>query len=75
MNESIKDELRAVISGKSQVRHGDFIQTIARDLENGTRASRAYQDTKQVRGEKEALDESRAEKIRLLKKAANQGYS
>ena len=74
MNKSIKDELRAVIPGKSQLRHGDFIQTIARNLENGTRASRAYQDTKQVKGEKEAVDESRAEKIRLLKKAAKDPF-
>lgn len=46
---SIKDEIRNVISGKSAVRYGGIIQTIARYLENCARASEETRGTKQFK--------------------------
>lgn len=45
----IKDELRNVISGKSKVRYGRIIQTIARYLEDSTGSSKETRGTKQFK--------------------------
>jgi hypothetical protein len=51
MQNHLKDELHNIISGKSQVRFGAIIQTIASYLENGQNSSPETEDSKQVRKE------------------------
>lgn len=45
----LKNELHNIISGKSQVRFGAIIQTIASYLSNGKESSPKTQDSKQIR--------------------------
>jgi Serine/Threonine/Tyrosine Kinase found in polyvalent proteins len=49
----MKHELQNIISGKSQVRHGDAIQAIARYISRGKGTSRAVKDSKQIKSEEE----------------------
>ena len=49
MQNHLKNELHHIISGKSQVRFGATIQTIASYLSDGTQTSPKAQDTKQIR--------------------------
>lgn len=51
----MKNELQNIISGKSQVRHGDTIQTISRYLRKGTSTGRALKSGKQIKSEETAL--------------------
>ncbi len=47
----MKHELQNIISGKSQVRHGDIIQTISRYLTASSGASRTTKSSKQIKSE------------------------
>jgi len=47
----LKDELRDVISGKSQVRFGATVQAVISNLGAGAQPGRAPEDPKQVKGE------------------------
>jgi len=49
MQNALKDEIRAIISGKSQVRHGTTIQAASSYLGNGKTTSPKSQVTKQIR--------------------------
>ncbi|BDU27349.1 hypothetical protein [Flavobacterium sp. GSB-24] len=51
----MKNELQNIISGKSQVRHGNSIQTISRYLRESESASRALKSSKQIKSEETAL--------------------
>jgi hypothetical protein len=51
----MKHELQNIISGKSQVRYGDAIQTVASYLRRGKRASGATKDNKQIKSEAATL--------------------
>lgn len=51
MQNHLKDELHHVISGKSQVRFGTIIQTIADYLKIGKTTSTETQDTKSFKSE------------------------
>lgn len=53
MHKSLKDELHDVISGKSQVRFGTIIQTVAHYLKNGTETGSNTQGQKQIRKQEE----------------------
>jgi hypothetical protein len=46
MSNSLKNHLYAIISGKSEVRHGKIIQTIANHLRKGQRTSTALKGSK-----------------------------
>ena len=45
----LKNELRNIISGKSQVSHGAAIQAAASFLNNGSQAGFETKDSKQIR--------------------------
>lgn len=47
----MKHELQNIISGKSQVRHGDAIQAIARYLRRGKSSSSEAKESKQIKTE------------------------
>ena len=49
MQNHLKNELHNIISGKSKVRFGTTIQSVARYLNDGTQSSPKAQDTKQIR--------------------------
>jgi Serine/Threonine/Tyrosine Kinase found in polyvalent proteins len=49
----MKHELQDIISGKSQVRHGNAIQAIARFISRSEGTSRAVKDSKQIKSEEE----------------------
>lgn len=49
MNNHLKNELRNVISGKSQVRFGAIIQTIANYLGDSSKPSREIETSKQIK--------------------------
>ena len=51
MSNQLKNELHNVISGKSQVRHGGIIQTIANYLNQGARTSPKTEYSKQYKAE------------------------
>jgi hypothetical protein len=51
MQNQLKDEIRAIISGKGQVRHGTIIQAATRHLGYGSPTSPKSQISKQVREE------------------------
>ena len=51
----MKHELQNIISGKSQVRHGDAIQTIASYLRRGKSSSNEAKDSKQIKSEEARL--------------------
>ncbi|MBI1287250.1 MAG: hypothetical protein GC178_06690 [Flavobacteriales bacterium] len=51
MSQRLKDELRAVISGKSKVRFGATIQAVISNLGTGAPTSTTTQSLKQVKGE------------------------
>lgn len=51
----MKHELQNIISGKSQVRHGDTIQTIARYLRKSKGSSRTTSDCKSIKSEEKTL--------------------
>ena len=55
---NIKNELHNIISGKSEVRFGTTIQTVARYLSDGTRTSQKTTDSKQIREEERKKLES-----------------
>lgn len=58
MQKTLRDELRDVISGKSQVRHGEAIQAIAHYLEIGSSASANPEKDEQIRSqEKKRLEQ------------------
>jgi hypothetical protein len=57
LKNTIKNELQDIISGKSEVRYGTIIQTIADYLEKSTAASTEIKGTKQFKKqEKENLE-------------------
>lgn len=63
MQKSLKDELHDVISGKSQVRFGTIIQTVAHYLKNGAGTGSNAQGQKHLRKqEEEKLDSFITEK-------------
>ena len=45
----MKHELQNIISGKSQVRHGDAIQAVARYLRRGESTSITFESSKQIK--------------------------
>jgi hypothetical protein len=47
----MKNELQNIISGKSQVRYGDTIQTIASYLRKSKSASKTFKNSKQIKSE------------------------
>lgn len=49
----MKHELQNIISGKSQVRHGDAIQAITRYLRRSKSAGREAKESKQIKSEEE----------------------
>jgi hypothetical protein len=51
----MKHELQNIISGKSQVRHGDSIQTVSRYLRKGKSTSEAFESGKQIKIKEAAL--------------------
>lgn len=51
----MKHELQDIISGKSQVRHGNSIQTISRYLRKSKSASGAFESIKQIKSEETTL--------------------
>ncbi|OXB05500.1 hypothetical protein B0A81_14655 [Flavobacterium plurextorum] len=51
----MKHELQNIISGKSQVRHGNSIQTISRYLRKSTSTSGTFESSKQIKSEETAL--------------------
>ena len=51
----MKHELQNIISGKSQVRHGDSIQTVSRYLRKGKSTSGAFESGKQIKIKEAAL--------------------
>lgn len=51
----MKHELQNIISGKSQVRHGDTIQTISRYLRKSKSTSGTFESGKQIKSEETAL--------------------
>ncbi|KIQ24908.1 hypothetical protein RT99_02165 [Flavobacterium sp. MEB061] len=51
----MKNELQNIISGKSQVRHGNSIQTISRYLRKSKSASGTFESGKQIKSEETAL--------------------
>ena len=51
----MKYELQNIVSGKSQVRHGDTIQTISRYLRKSKSTSRTSESVKQIKSEETAL--------------------
>jgi hypothetical protein len=53
MHKNLKDELHDVISGKSQVRFGTIIQTVAHYLKNGTETGSTTQGQKHIRKQEE----------------------
>ena len=51
MTNTLKHELHAIISGKSQVRCGATIQAVAHYLETGAQTGRATEERKQVKSQ------------------------
>lgn len=51
----MKNELQNIISGKSQVRHGNSIQTISRYLRKSESSGRTLKSSKQIKSEEAAL--------------------
>ncbi len=51
----MKHELQNILSGKSPVRHGDTIQTIARYLKKGKSSSTTFESSKQIKSEEATL--------------------
>ena len=51
----MKHELQDIISGKSQVRHGNSIQTISRYLRKSKSTSGAFESIKQIKSEETTL--------------------
>jgi hypothetical protein len=51
----MKHELQHILSGKSQVRHGDTIQTITRYLRKSKSSSRTTSDCKSIKSEEKTL--------------------
>ena len=51
----MKHELQNIISGKSQVRHGDTIQSISRYLRTGKSSSQTFESSKQIKREEATL--------------------
>ena len=51
----MKNELQNIISGKSQVRHGDAIQAISRYLRRSESAGREAKESKQIKSEETAI--------------------
>ncbi|GGF11083.1 hypothetical protein [Flavobacterium limi] len=51
----MKHELQNIISGKSQVRHGDSIQTISRYLRKSKSPGGTFESVKQIKSEETAL--------------------
>lgn len=51
MPNHLKNELRNVISGKSQVSHGTTIQAVARYLDHGSQSSQEAENSKQIRSQ------------------------
>jgi hypothetical protein len=51
MTHVLKNELHAIISGKSQVRCGATIQAVTRQLGTSTQTGAAAEDRKQVKGQ------------------------
>jgi hypothetical protein len=51
----MKDELQNIISGKSQVRHGNSIQTISRYIRKSKSASGTFESVKQIKSEEATL--------------------
>ncbi|WP_337966717.1 hypothetical protein [uncultured Flavobacterium sp.] len=51
----MKNELQNIISGKSQVRHGNTIQTISRYLRKSKSASGTFESSKQIKSEETTL--------------------
>lgn len=51
----MKHELQNIISGKSQVRHGNSIQTISRYLRKSASTSGTFESSKQIKSEETAL--------------------
>jgi hypothetical protein len=51
----MKHELQNIISGKSQVRHGDAIQTIARYIRGSQSTSETLERSKQIKSEEATL--------------------
>ncbi|MBS7254664.1 putative polyvalent protein kinase domain-containing protein [Flavobacterium branchiicola] len=51
----MKNELQNIISGKSQVRHGNSIQTISRYLRKSKSAGRETESSKQIKSEETTL--------------------
>ncbi len=48
-------ELQNIISGKSQVRHGDTIQTISRYLRKSKSSSKTIESSKQIKSEEATI--------------------
>ena len=51
----MKHELQNIISGKSQIRHGDAIQAIASYTRGGKNTSRKIEESKQIKNEEATL--------------------
>jgi hypothetical protein len=51
----MKHELQNIISGTSQVRHGDAIQTITRYLRGSKRSSGTLKESKSIKREETTL--------------------
>jgi len=51
----LKHELQNIISGKSQVRHGDTIQAVSRYLRKSKSTSSTFESSKQIKGEEATL--------------------
>lgn len=51
----MKDELQNIISGKSQVRHGNSIQTISRYIRKSKSTSGTFESVKQIKSEEATL--------------------
>jgi hypothetical protein len=47
----MKHELQNILSGKSQVRYGDTIQTIAHYLKKGKSSSTTFESSKSIKSE------------------------
>lgn len=54
-NYNMKNELQDIISGKSRVRHGDAIQTIANYIKGSKSSSGEIAETKQIKSKETAL--------------------
>lgn len=66
MTKRLKNELRNVISGKSEVRHGGIIQTIARHLEKGTESGLPPKNFKRLKAQEAKKLKDFAESHNLL---------